>query len=193
MRKTIVMPMYNLLYYSKNFRKTRGSFWNYYPNKPNSSHSAKPDGQADNMYGRTRVFYTIKNSESFDYKNKMVGNLPDDNNAELNNIKFVVPLKNLSNFISNLDFLMINAEIEFILKWSKNCVLTEGVTREFKARGAGPSILNAVNAVHRPTNLKFSITDCKLYVPVVTLQEKYENKLFENFQTGMGIDFEWKR
>ena len=27
----IAMPMYNLLYYSKNFRKTTGSFWNYYP------------------------------------------------------------------------------------------------------------------------------------------------------------------
>ena len=30
----IVMPMYNLLYYSKNFRKTTGSFWNYYPDIP---------------------------------------------------------------------------------------------------------------------------------------------------------------
>ena len=27
----IVMPMYNLLNYSKNFRKATGSFWNYYP------------------------------------------------------------------------------------------------------------------------------------------------------------------
>ena len=26
----IVMPMYNLLYHSKSFRKTTGSFWNYY-------------------------------------------------------------------------------------------------------------------------------------------------------------------
>ena len=25
-----VMPMYNLLEYSKNYRKTAGSFWNYY-------------------------------------------------------------------------------------------------------------------------------------------------------------------
>ena len=30
------MPMYNLLYYSKNFRKTTGSFWNYYPDMPNA-------------------------------------------------------------------------------------------------------------------------------------------------------------
>ena len=32
----IVMPMNNLLYYSKNFRKTTGSFWNYYPDMPKS-------------------------------------------------------------------------------------------------------------------------------------------------------------
>ena len=25
------MPVFNLLYCSKNFRKTTGSFWNYYP------------------------------------------------------------------------------------------------------------------------------------------------------------------
>ena len=34
----IVMPMFNLLYSSKNFRKTTGSFWNYYPDKPNSGY-----------------------------------------------------------------------------------------------------------------------------------------------------------
>ena len=66
---------------------------------------------------RTRLLFQIRNSESFDYKNKIIGNLPaDDNNSELplNNI---IPLKNLTNFIFNLDFLMINTEIELILKW----------------------------------------------------------------------------
>ena len=29
------MPMYNLLEYSKNYRKTTGSFWNYYRVEPN--------------------------------------------------------------------------------------------------------------------------------------------------------------
>ena len=32
----IVMPMYNFLEYSKNYRKTTGSFWNYYRDKPNN-------------------------------------------------------------------------------------------------------------------------------------------------------------
>ena len=38
----VVMPMYNLLEYSKNYRKTTGSLWNYYrdePNNPLSSNS----------------------------------------------------------------------------------------------------------------------------------------------------------
>ena len=30
----------------------------------------------------------------------------------------------------NLDFLLINSEIELILKWSEDCVLTEKATRE---------------------------------------------------------------
>ena len=75
--------MYNLLYYSKNFRKTTGSFWNYYPDKPNSGYVG------DNK--RTRMFYPIRNSESFNYKTKLIGTLPDGNNPELENIKIVVP------------------------------------------------------------------------------------------------------
>ena len=33
----VVMLMYNLLEYSKNYRKTAGSLWNYYRDEPNSS------------------------------------------------------------------------------------------------------------------------------------------------------------
>ena len=29
------MPIYNLLEYSKNYRKTTGSLWNYYRDEPN--------------------------------------------------------------------------------------------------------------------------------------------------------------
>ena len=32
----IVMPMHSLIEYSKNYRKTTGSLWNYYRDKPNS-------------------------------------------------------------------------------------------------------------------------------------------------------------
>ena len=32
----VVMPMYNLLEYSKNYRKTIGSLWNYYRDEPHN-------------------------------------------------------------------------------------------------------------------------------------------------------------
>ena len=32
----VVMPMYNLLEYSKNYRKTTGSLWNYYRDEPSN-------------------------------------------------------------------------------------------------------------------------------------------------------------
>ena len=33
----VIMPMYNLLEYSKNYRKTTGSLWSYDTDEPNSS------------------------------------------------------------------------------------------------------------------------------------------------------------
>ena len=49
----VVMPMYNLLEYSKNYRKTTGSLWNYYRDEPSNPLSS--------------------NSESFKYKTSIVG------------------------------------------------------------------------------------------------------------------------
>ena len=130
----IVMPMYNLLYYSKTFRKTTGSFWNYYSDMPASGHD-------NNANVRQRIIYPIKDSENFNYKTKLIGNVPgvadpvdgDDIERELEYIKIFVPLKYISNFIFNLDFLLISSEIELILKCTEDCVLTEKATREFKA------------------------------------------------------------
>ena len=56
----IVIPMYNLLYYSKKFRKTAGSFFNYYPDMPKSGHD-------NNANLRKRIIYPIKDSESFNW------------------------------------------------------------------------------------------------------------------------------
>ena len=58
----IVMPMQNLLYYSKNYMKTTGSFWNYY----------KDYGYNDDNNERTRIFYSTKDSESLNYKKKKI-------------------------------------------------------------------------------------------------------------------------
>ena len=184
--------MYNLLYYSKNFRKTTGSFCNYYPDMPKSGHD-------NNANLRQRIIYPIK--ESFNYKTKLIGNVPgvadstngNDIERELEDIKIVFPLKNISNFMFSLDFLLINSEIKLILKWTEDCVLTEKATREFKAAEDAPLALDEVTAINRPKDLKFSVTDCKLYVPVVTLQTEYQNQLYKELKAGISIDFTWSK
>ena len=50
----VVMPMYNLLEYSKSYRKTAGSLWNYYRDEPSNPLSFK--------------------SESFKYQTSITGN-----------------------------------------------------------------------------------------------------------------------
>ena len=79
----------------------------------------------------------------------MIGNVPcvadpadNDVKTNLEDIKIVVPLKNLSNFMFHLDFLLINSEIELILKWTEDCILAEKATREFRAAEDGPPALD---------------------------------------------------
>ena len=172
----IIMPMYNLLYYSKNCRKTTSSLWNYYRDKPNSGY--------DND-DRDRIYYSIKNSNSFDYKTSIIGKL-EGNNTELENIKIVVPLKHLSKFFRKLDVSLINSEVFLNLKWSKNCVLTSKATKNALPEDAANS-LSAVDALNNPINAEFLITDCKLYIPVVSLSSENENKLFEQLKDGFII------
>ena len=98
------MPMYNLLRYSKNYRKTTGSLWNYYRDQPSDPLST--------------------NSESFKYKTSIVGKTSQDNDS-LTNVEVVILLKYLSNFWRNLDIPLINCKVEIILTWSKNCFLAD--------------------------------------------------------------------
>ena len=69
--------------------------------------------------------------------------------------------------------------------------MTEKATREFKAAEDGPPALDEKGAINRPKDLRFSVTNCKLYVPVVTLQTKYQNQLYKDLKTGISIDFTW--
>ena len=59
--------------------------------------------------------------------------------------------------------------------------------------GDDPAAEPAVNAINRPKNLKFSVTDCKLYVPVVTLQTEYQNQVYKELKTRILIDFTWSK
>ena len=114
----VVMPMYNLLEYTKNYRKATGSLWNYYRDKPNNPLSS--------------------NSESFKYKTSITGNTCnvgagkagyDPNKVGKNETEFAIPLKHLSNFWKSLNILLINCEVELILTWSKNFVLADMARR----------------------------------------------------------------
>ena len=88
----IVMPMCNLLEYSKNYRKAIASLYNYYRDELGGN-----DNNNDN---------TI-NSEAFRYKNKITGNtynvdagaqVYDVNKNDTQKIELAIPLKYLGNF-----------------------------------------------------------------------------------------------
>ena len=64
----IVMLMYNLLEYSKNYRKTTGILWNYYRDKPNNPPLNDDDPPTINYNADP-----ITNSESFKYKSSITG------------------------------------------------------------------------------------------------------------------------
>ena len=88
----IVMPMYNLLEYSKNYRKTIGSFYNYY---------------RDELGGNANNNDNTVNSNTFRYKNKITDityNVAAGaegyivNKSGTQNIELAIPLKYLGNF-----------------------------------------------------------------------------------------------
>ena len=159
----VVMPMYNLLEYSKNYRKTTGSLWNYYRDEPSNPLSS--------------------NSESFKYKTSITGKTPENNDL-LTNVKLVIPLKYLSNFWRSLNIPLTNCEVELILTWSKNCVLADMTTRN--AQDGNPAIV-------APSGAKFKITDTKLYVPVVILSKENDTKLLEQSKSGFKRTIKWNK
>ena len=134
----IVMPMYNLIEYSDNYSKTCGSLWQYYKDDPNDN---------------------LTDSESFKSKVKIPGTTPAAGNTE--DVEIIVPLKYLSNFWRTLEMPLINCEVNLILTWSKDCVITNST-------GKG----------------KFAITETKLYLPVVTLSTKDNEKLLQQLKFG---------
>ena len=75
-------------------------------------------------------------------------------------VKIAVPLKYLRNFWKTLEMPLINCEINFILTWSENCVISSA-----------------------PRKTKFTITDKKLYVPIVTLSTHDNAKLLQQLKS----------
>ena len=85
-------------------------------------------------------------SASFKFKIKIAGRTGNDGTK---NVNIMIPLKYLSNFWKTLKMLLINGKINLIQTWSANCF-----------------VIDAPVEYQVP---KFTITDRKLYVPVVTL------------------------
>ena len=177
------MPMYNLLEYSKNYRKTIGSLYNYYRD------------ELSNLFNNANINYRTINSNAFKYKNKIIGNTYhvlaaaagyDVNKEGTKEVETAIPLKYLGNLWRALNIPLISCEVSLELKWDKNCIITSTENR----------VVNAVPPVVRdnaPTGATFAINDCKLYVPVVTLSKNDEIKLLTNLKSGFRREIKWNK
>ena len=135
------------------------------------------------------IYYSIKDSKSFDNKRSITGKL-EDTNLEKEDIEIVVPSKYLSNFWRTLDIPFVNCEVSLILTWTENCVFTrKAYRRTVAAQGDNP----AVARINNPTGATFKIKDTKLYIPVVTLSTQDDNKLLEQLKTGFKRTSKWNK
>ena len=110
----------------------------------------------------------LADSESFKSKIKVTGKTPNDGNEK--DLEIMVPLKYLSDFWRTLEMPLINCEVTLILTWSLTCVITSST-------GEG----------------KFKITDTSLYVPIVTLSTKDNEKLLQQLGSGFKRVIDWNK
>ena len=75
----------------------------------------------------------------------------------------MVPLKYLETFWRNLDMALIICELNIFLTWSEKYITVTGTVDD--------------------QEIKFGITDTKLYVPVVTLSAQDNAKLLQQLKT----------
>ena len=188
----VVMPMYNLLEYSKNYRKTTASLYNYYRDELDD------DADFNNFANRNAV-----NSSAFQYKSKLFGNTynvastndPGGGTARVDNpdydvnksgrkeVILVMPLKYLGNFWKALNMPLISCEVSLELKWDKNCVIT--------SQQVGVN-LDGGNTT-APKGATFAINDYKLYIPVVTLSKDDEIKPLTNLKSAFTREIIWNK
>ena len=88
----------------------------------------------------------------------MTGKTPNDGNTK--DVEIIVPLKYLSNFWRTLEMALINCEVDLLLSWSKDCVITNST-------GEG----------------KFVIIETKVQVPIVTLSTQDNAKLLQQLKS----------
>ena len=100
------------------------------------------------------------NSASFKFKQKITGSAGDNGTKT---VHIMVTLKHVGNFCRTLEMSVINCEINLILTFSANCVISN-------------------SAANQATT--FSITDTTIYVPVVTLSTQDNVKLLTQLKSG---------
>ena len=78
---------------------------------------------------------------------------------------------------------LISCEVSLELKWNKKCVITSLERRQAGARPRN----------NAPTGATLDITDCKLYIPVVTLSKDDEIKSLTNLKSGFKREIIWNK
>ena len=141
------MPMYNLIEYSDNYSKLSAILRQYYRDDPNN---------------------TITQSQSFKHMVKLTGKNPAAGKTK--DVKIAVSLEYLNNFWRTLEMPLINGEINLILTWSEDFVISFATEKT-----------------------KFKITDTKLYVPVVTLSIQDNAKLLQQLKSGFKTTINWNK
>ena len=106
---------------------------------------------------------TLTDSESFKSKIKITRNTLADGNTK--DVEIIVPLKYIGNFWRSLEIPSTNCELNLIITWSLTCFITNST-------GTG----------------RFTITDKKLYVPVVTLSTQDNAKLLQQLKSGFELN-----
>ena len=114
------------------------------------------------------VDLTVDNALSFKYKANLIGNT--ENNGRKYDVKIAIPLKYFSNFWRSLEMPLINCKIKLSLKWNENYILSS----------AG-------------TAATFTITDTKLYVPIITLKTEDNTKLSKLLNEGFKRSIYWNK
>ena len=105
------------------------------------------------------------------YKPKLIKGT-DDNNV--NNIKLLVPLKYVSNFFRSLEMPLVICKIDLELTWHKDCMISS-------ANAAAGQVVS------------FMIANTKLYLPVVTLSTRDNNKLTKQLNNGFKRTIYWNQ
>ena len=108
-------------------------------------------------------------SRSFKYKSSFFKSLTADNNGVSKKVKIVVTLKHLSNFWRSLETPLINCKTHLELNWNKDCVMST------------------------TANTTLEITNAKLYVPIVALSSKDNEKLVKLLEDGFNRHVYWNK